>query len=73
MIDLEKRADEAEQAFIEASRNLKVPMYRVKELLGDYLHVLRLMRLKHDVFGDMLSLLPFQNALEQPHNRIVGG
>ena len=48
MIDLEKQADEAERAFIEANKNIKTvdDERRAKELLGEYLNILKLIRLK---------------------------
>lgn len=47
MVDLAKQADEAELAFIEANRNIKSveDEERAKELLGEYLNVLKLKRL----------------------------
>ena len=46
MIDLEREADEAELAFMQAARSSDEDEERVKELCHEYLNVLRLMRLK---------------------------
>ena len=75
MIDLEKQADEAELAFIEANKNIKTvdDERRAKMLLGEYLKILKLLRFKRNTLAKMMSLRPYQNALKQPHTRIVGG
>lgn len=74
MLDLEREADEAELAFIESVRGIHSAEDEeyMKQMLYEYLNILKLIRLKRSTIGKMMSLRPFQNALEQPHTRIVG-